>query len=111
MRFDAGKSKRSGTALPPSYHGCAAVGLCVFTGATTMAAVATMPATKPTRSIFEAVFARLEEPKMECCLVEKRRLANHYVYSNSVNSELEKLQNPLVFQLNSVELSVRETRE
>ena len=52
MRFDAGKSKRSGTALPPSYHGCAAVGLCVFTGATTMAAVATMAATKATNVIF-----------------------------------------------------------
>ena len=45
---------------------------------------------------FHISFARFEAPKMECCLVEKRRLGNQYVYSSSANSELENLQNPSV---------------
>ena len=50
-----------------------------------------------------SIFARFEAPKMECCLVEKRRLGPYYVYSNSANSELEKLHNQSVFQLKSVD--------
>ena len=48
--------------------------------------------------------------KMECCLVEKRRLGPYYVYSNSANSELEKLQNPSVIQLKSVDPRKRACR-
>ena len=76
-------------------HGAAAIvpRLCgVLTGATTMAAAATMAASKATRSIFEAFFARSEAPKMERCLVEKSKRGTPLFYSAAELFELCRCQ-------------------
>ena len=51
---------------------------------------------------FYLIFGKFGGSKLQPTFVQKRRLANYYDLYEKANSEPEKLQNPSVFQLKSV---------
>ena len=81
-----------------------------FATATIATTVAATTATNKVPAAFYIILGKFGGSKLQPFLVQKRRLGTYYDLYEKAEPELEKLQNPSVFQLKSANRSIRRTR-